>query len=604
MKKNIFDRIAVLVLLFFLIVGTTVLSGCQGSGEKEKTTGTAETIETGSEETSADEPPVTIVSEGTSDYVILYPKTAGPTTVRIAEQLRDTIKEKTGVTLQIFSADKRTESEKEILIGEMDERQASLDVGKTVRIDDFAIAVVGNRVILIGGNETRTVSAVNRFISSYVNEATDGNLTVPAGTLVRKDGSYAVTELTLGGVDISEFRIVYSAFHEDFFREAMEKVQTRVMLVSGVRLKAVPSSVPATGHELLFGNCGRDVSNELTVSGMQYAIASDGSSIAFAAGSAMTAKWGVQNLLDQYLPVRSSGKTEISLPVEKVLRDVQIGKTLIEGADLRIMSSNVLFLDSNDGSTRSNLLKEIYMEYYPDVIGLQECDSSAHGYIINGLSSYYSVACRTVGTSSSKSYTPILYRADRCKLLDSGSKLFNQQADGSKSKILSWAVFNHLPSGRVFAIINVHAAIVTETIQKRYEEKGWEIPQNGVEGAAWREDNSREILERFDQLLDQYGADLPVFIMGDMNATASAESIQMLDRREELGNCIDLATVSKTTGIRSWHDLGKTPPSGNPIDHIFVTKDTVHVYTHYLNTSTDALKSSDHCQLICEVAWK
>ena len=587
MKGKRMIRFAAMVLSLNLISGALIFSGCRKSGEK-----------------APSGEGVTIVSESASDYVILYPKNAGVTTVRIAEQLRDAIKEKTGAALQVLSADQQEESEKEILIGEMDERQISLDVGKTVRIDDYVIQVVGSRVLILGGNESRTVSAVKYFINSQVNEATDGKLTVPSGELTRKDGNYAVTDLTLGAVDISEFRIVYSAFREDFFHDAVEEIQTRVMLVSGVRLKAVPSSAPATEHELLLGNCGRDLTKELNAQGNQYALASDGKSVALAASSSMAAKWGVQNLLEQYLPVKASGRIAIELTTEKVLRDVVYGKALTEGADLRIMSSNVLFLESNDGLTRSSLLKEIYLEYCPDIIGLQECDSVGHANLVTGLSSYYSVACRTVGETSTKSHTPILYRTDRCQLLDSGSKSFDQQADGSKTKILSWAVFKHLPTDKTFAVINVHAAIVTATIQERYESQGKPRPDNSVEGAAWREDNSREILERFDQLLGQYGTDLPVFIMGDMNATATAESILMLDRREKLGNCIDLATVSKTSGIRSWHDLGKTPPNGNPIDHIFVTKDTVQVYTHFLNTTSAALKSSDHCQLICEVAWK
>ena len=594
MKKNGIYRIAAIILLLSMLLGAALLCGCQerGGGEEEDTT----TVEDGT--------PVTIVSEGASDYVILYPKNAGTTVVRVAEQLRDAIKDKTGATLQVLSAEKRTESEKEILVGEMDERQVTLDVGKTVRVDDYVIQVIGSRVVVVGGNDARTVSGVRKFITEAVDTATGNTLTVLTGELSRKDGTYSVTELKLGDADISEFQIVYPTFREDFYRTAVEEVQTRVRLLCGVRLRAVSSSAPAAEHELLFGDCGRGVSKGLTAAQSQYALASDGDSVAFTANTALTVKWGVRNLLEQFLPVKSSGTLDVVLPVTKLAAEPVLGKALFDGADLRIMSSNVLFPDSNDGVNRSNLLKEIYMEYYPDVIGLQECDSSGHSYIVNGLSSYYSVACRTVGTSSSKSYTPILYRSDRCQLLNSGSDLFAQQADGSKTKILSWAVFKHLPTDKTFAVINVHCAIVTATIQERYESQGKPVPSNDVEGAAWREDNSREILERFDQLKSTYGATLPVFIMGDMNATANAESIQMLDRREELGNCIDLATASKSTGKRSWHDLGKAPVSGNPIDHMFVTKDTIRVYTHYLNTSTDALKSSDHCQLICEVAWK
>lgn len=576
-----------LTLMAAMLLSVLACFGCVKKGGEDVPNGT----------------PVTIVSEGTSDYVILYPQGADATIVRVAEQLRDAIKDKTGVTLQVLSVEKRTETDKEILIGEMEQRQVTLDVGKDVRSDDYTVKVVGSRVVIVGGNDTRTVSAVRKFVNEAVNTATGNTLTVQTGEFARLDGTYSVTELTFGGVDVSEFQIVYSAFREDFYRSSVEELQTRVRLLCGVRLKAVPSSAPAAEHEFLFGDCGRELSKGLTAADGQYSLSCDGKSVALAAYNSLASKWSVRNLLDEHLSLSSSGKLEVSLPVETVSRKAEIGKKLIDGADLRIMSSNVLFLNQNDGTTRAKLLKDIYMEYYPDVIGLQECDSGGHSLVVSGLSSYYSAACATVGTSSTKSHTPILYRADSCQLLNSGSYSFAQQA-GSASKILSWAVFKHLATDKTFAVINVHCTVVTETIQKRYQDKGLEIPQNTVEGATWREDNSREILERFDQLKTAYGANLPVFIMGDMNATANAESIQMLDRRAELGNCIDLATVSKTTGIRSWHDLGKAPPAGNSIDHMFVTKDTVQVYTHFLNATPDALKSSDHCQLICEVAWK
>ena len=587
MKAKMMKRTLGLTLMAAMLLSVLACFGCVKRGGEDIPDGT----------------PVTIVSEGASDYVILYPQGADATIVRVAEQLRDAIKDKTGATLQVLSVEKQRETDKEILIGEMEQRQVTLDVGKDVRSDDYTVKVVGSRVVIVGGNDTRTVSAVRKFVNEAVNTATGNTLTVQTGEFARLDGTYSVTELTFGGVDVSEFQIVYSAFREDFYRSSVEELQTRVRLLCGVRLKAVPSSAPAAEHEFLFGDCGRGVSKGLTAADGQYSLSCDGKSVALAAYNSLASKWSVRNLLDEHLSLSSSGKLEVSLPVETVSRKPEIGKKLIDGADLRIMSSNVLFLNQNDGTTRAKLLKDIYMEYYPDVIGLQECDSSGHSLVVSGLSSYYSAACATVGTSSTKSHTPILYRADRCQLLNSGSYSFAQQA-GSASKILSWAVFKHLATDKTFAVINVHCTVVTATIQERYESQGKPVPSNDVDGAEWREDNSREILERFDQLKGTYGANLPVFIMGDMNATAAAESIQMLDRRAELGNCIDLATVSKTTGIRSWHDLGKAPPAGNSIDHMFVTKDTVHVYTHYLNTSTDALKSSDHCQLICEVAWK
>ena len=102
------------------------------------------------------------------------------------------------------------------------------------------------------------------------------------------------------------------------------------------------------------------------------------------------------------------------------------------------------------------------------------------------------------------------------------------------------------------------------------------------------------IAEKLMETREKYGAELPVFVTGDFNAHPESDSIQNM--KKVLPDSADIATVSATTGVNSFHRVpGQPCPEGTPIDFVFVTDDAVKVLVHCIADDETALAISDHC---------
>ncbi|MBP5269836.1 MAG: hypothetical protein ILO42_02630, partial [Clostridia bacterium] len=166
------------------------------------------------------------------------------------------------------------------------------------------------------------------------------------------------------------------------------------------------------------------------------------------------------------------------------------------------------------------------------------------------------------------------------------------------TKSYAWVVLERKSDGKRFAFLNGHWALILGS----YDTVGvlGKKMTNGVEGAAWREDNSRVVLEKTAELRAKYGESLTVFICGDMNASPSAKSVTMLETGG-LKNAFTLAKV-KQTGLASFHnDPGQRPGSGSPIDIFVVSSDTVSVLRHRIFDTDLGVYMSDHCPVYIDV---
>ena len=164
---------------------------------------------------------------------------------------------------------------------------------------------------------------------------------------------------------------------------------------------------------------------------------------------------------------------------------------------------------------------------------------------------------------------------------------------------MAWAVLEEISTGKKIAVINGHWSLILSSYDT---ESVFGKKLTDADAKLWREDNTREALAKLEELKSKYGEDLAAFMMGDMNSNASAKSVSMI--YPTMKNCIDLATVSRTTGINSYHnDPGKYPTGTSAIDHIFVTDRTVKVLRHEIILTEDGVACSDHCPVFADVAF-
>ena len=113
-------------------------------------------------------------------------------------------------------------------------------------------------------------------------------------------------------------------------------------------------------------------------------------------------------------------------------------------------------LYANDA--RNQMLAELHTEYSPDFLCLQECSSNSRGassYITTMVRNGYLEVAVTVNNKDGVNYTPLLYRADKFTLVDSGYHLYSDGAN-DKSKSITWGVFDDKATGARFAGMSTH----------------------------------------------------------------------------------------------------------------------------------------------------
>ena len=255
-------------------------------------------------------------------------------------------------------------------------------------------------------------------------------------------------------------------------------------------------------------------------------------------------------------------------------------KPRIANADVRVMSSNILF--DKTLADRLDLIADYYRASDADLIGMQEVNRVGTALFDTLSDLYTAVALRHA--EDKHCYPPLLYRHDRFDLIECGSELYRSR--GTDTKSMAWAVLAAKSSGKKLAIINSHGSLILKSYNLE--------ATNAVEGEMWRVDNVRQMLEKKDGLRAKYGAALPVFVTGDFNAYENSESI--VNMKKALPDSADIATVSATKGINSFHRVpGRPCDEGTPIDFIFVTDDAVRVLVHAIPSDETALAISDHC---------
>lgn len=577
----------------FLIVISTLLSACTGNNPPADTADESSS----EEQTSEIKQSVVCFAGGENAYSIVRGETAEEEESYAAVRLRDAIKTETKATLKLNSdivieAMGLVPSQYEILVGKCD-RDETREVMKDLKTRDYVIRIIGDKIVIAGGCANATSLAVDYFIAHFL--TAEG--TVSGDVLYSFTGTYPLRKLTLNGRDLSEYTLVYQKKSSADYKEAVDLFVSRVSQMYGIKLKTAHSGEEKSGGpEILFGDCGRGPAQGLSIEGRGYAMNVSGADVAFCAEKDYS-KAAIQCFLEKYIPVSKRGEVDIVLPEGKsVFTDIS-SELREEGTDLRLMTFNVLGGDTL--KTRAVGTAELIGDLYPDFAGLQECNSNGHTVIFTALAKEYGAVCTKVGNTETACHTPIMYLKNKYTVIESGAKLFDSRWTETSTMTFAWAVFED-GAQRKYAVINAHWAVIltsydTETVFGKKM-------SDSEEGLQWREDNSREVLAKADELRAKYPG-ISLFFMGDMNAKPSAESVKMLNTGV-YKNGYSL-TDKRTEGYNSFHDEpGCALKTGDPIDNIFVTEDTVSVLKHKIINTKAALECSDHSPVILDVKLK
>ncbi|MBQ8397928.1 MAG: hypothetical protein IJX53_07030 [Clostridia bacterium] len=571
-------RTLLLALCGLLLAGATACGGDGGAAE------TTDAVTTAAPETEAPLPDIVL----SADFKLVRPEDADQSIVDAAMNLRAAIQKGTGLALAPASdwfnprEENITFPATEILIGATN-RAETAAAAATLRWDDYVITAETGKLVILGGSDAATLAAITYFSNKFA-----AMTTFEPAELYRFNAKYAVEDVRIGDVSLAEYTLVYPYAEKDKYSAVAESINARLREISGISLPTITDRDDSAARELWLGPVKRDgASAEALSDPLAWSLTVKDSAIQLTGGSSYTVSRLFNSLLDAAITKAADAVVTLELATSNGTAELP-AVALEAEADVRIMSSNILF--DSTLADRVPLIANYYLEHLPDLIGMQEVNTT--GEKVFSLVQEFYGATNTEHADGKHCYTPILYRKDKYNLVASGSCLYDSRATDTKS--MSWAVVENKQTGKKMALCNTHSSLILASYNL--------TATNSVEGEQWRVDNVRQLLERVDLIRAEYG-NIPVFITGDFNSNATKASIQTM--KKSLPDSADLATVSKTKGINSFHnDPGQSTASGLPIDFVFVTDDVVEVRTHYIDNTKKGVAISDHCPVYIDVKLK
>ena len=145
----------------------------------------------------------------------------------------------------------------EILVG-LTNRPESIQTYENLKANDYFIGMINNRMVIVGGSDKATAAALEHFMN-YLMEA-DGLYYPTDGYTYEAD--YVVDKLTVGGIDVSEFVLVYGSEMSEGDRNLVSYLCETVANVCGVKLETALSSEEEQTYEILVGDTGRALTSK------------------------------------------------------------------------------------------------------------------------------------------------------------------------------------------------------------------------------------------------------------------------------------------------------------------------------------------------------
>lgn len=383
-----------------------------------------------------------------------------------------------------------------IILGNIKEEHIT-SVTAGLRANDYALKISGGDYVIGAISASALKKAMKYFLDSILPAAKDGVLKLSAKDDYQYEGTYRASAFSVGGVPLGKMQIVipknYSASE---YRTAI-LLQQFLYSEAGysLALKTGAADKDAAGRIVIGQELCEKAKAEKSHS---YAVAVSGTTLEITAESFYGYE-AVQTALR---------KTIFAADAEHELNDsteyTGVGSPATAVAsrmgDIRVMFNNIhgnCNLTEFPVAPVAQMMSEVFGEYLPDVLGLQECSPAlrSEGGLVLALSSYYT----EVNVSKSESYirnngqnsTPLFYNPktvevlrsgyfcyndlpyadkayeglwqgqDPAKLLDtnvrqSDEKLITENGRRDNSKSVTWAIFRSKATGNVFLAASTH----------------------------------------------------------------------------------------------------------------------------------------------------
>ncbi len=430
--------------------------------------------------------------------------------------------------------------------------------------DIYICAVKPENVALAASKLCSTISA-----KQYVTKDENGlvQMSIPTSLAFIYEPDYELKGAKLLSSEVEKYRIVISEGATLATKMIAERLATDIANLTGFMPKIVSDKAASQECEIVIGSTNRRTDSP-TLSAHGYSAVGDGSRLYISYGSAAACEKIYERIRELFSvdTVNLSGEIDDRLTVEK------------PEDDIRIMTSNVLFTGDGDipYRQRAALLSQLYLDYMPDFIGLQEAKDGIGEEIYKGVSEYYGRISQLTG------HTPILYRKDVWIPCTDGSGADIQKASRREHCWgYEWVMFERIDDPSVKIIVgNLH------------------FPPNGQEYAHKRPAAMDEFNAEVQRLEEIY-SDIPMVFTGDYNTKVTTERKEELDDGWAEDIVVDTSLVCGSQLTDDNDDI-----NGSSIDHVCVNTEHIEVIRHRRVSYSLMTKSSDHVPIFVDIRLK
>ncbi len=413
----------------------------------------------------------------------------------------------------------------------------------------------------------------------------------------------AVAPVSIPRRALPDYRIVYAAEADpEIGADAAARLRERIHAVTGMNLSVVPDTEAPADKEILVGETNRPESAALSLPGpFAYASAVQGEKLLVKAGGA----WA----LDRMLPVLEAQLKKSRIPANFRREGTVEGDNLFpreKGVNLRILDDNIWQYDAAyspaewwkaglecTNKVRGPQFAQLLRAYMPDVASFQEVSNPMKA-VWDPLFAQYGYEEAFKVPEGGVNFTPIYYRPETVELLDAGYVPFTPEKwNNGKTKSFSWAVCRLKANQRAFLLVSTHL--------------WWKSEKAAPGSDQARAEQARRIIAAVDSLKAKY--DVPVFVVGDLNANESKPAIQAF-KAKGYQSCAELAT-HLTDGTNGHHPCGPHAPGirkgmdltrDMAIDHLLLyDRKQVEIRNFICEKSLFTIQITDHCPNILDV---
>ncbi|MBR6680315.1 MAG: endonuclease/exonuclease/phosphatase family protein [Clostridia bacterium] len=550
------------------------------SGESESET-SKETDPPETEETYADGL-IRLSKDGKALYRVTRAQTAGTNTKNLAMELTKHLNNlESDVEFELKTDTYPIAQNLEILIGNTSHEESAA-AADGLEVNGWAVKKIGGKIVIFGTTVKALSDAAEYFYSCVsVNAEGDVVLDLDENGYVHKGSAPFFND----DQPLSSFVIATSPA----FSNLAAEIQTHLNNIYHTRLDIINSDADeAEQNEILVGAYSREETKSALSSVSEktdgYIVKAEGSKLIIAGHSTVSTMIAVNALLDLGFDKELSDKPQISTGVllksDSSFGDNVSAKELTDGAEIRIMSFNVLsemFCDISSESRKLYTANTI-LTYMPDVIGFQEFDGYYQSNIRPLISDDYEIILGRKDDNS-VGYNGIAYNKNTLTLLNKGYVEYRQTAQGRNHKYLAYGIFRTKSTNETFALINLH----------------WDVKDD------YKMMQCEDTVALISEIRSQY-SNCPVFITGDYNTNRHTDYFKALLTNANTQSAEVSAANKINDEYTTYHGipLGTLPGKRDTsIDHVVHTSNATAL-TYKVIIDLPTLYASDHNPVIAD----